>query len=157
MRFPSLAVYWAQYGGLSALLSSPYWWFSAIFTLAVNFMASSQELVAFRSVQISLLPSMLAFSLGAFTVLLVVPVNGGMRQVWGVGERESFYMKVVAAMFHFIVVQFFALIFAIFGFFVELSAWDLITVLLTVYAMTCGMATAVILLGLARIRNASRE
>lgn len=140
-----------------ALLRSRYLHLSIMLTLFTDLLSSSKEIDTISVTAVSVVGGMLAFSLSAFTIFLAMPFSGRMREeVLEVGREDSFYMAIVSTIFHFIVVQVLTLLVSIFGLSTSNRALDTLVVLGLFYSVLSGFACAVLLLGFARLRNASR-
>jgi len=109
-----IAQYWATYGGWRDFFLSPYLHFSLLL-LAITFATWTEE--GWWEQVLSVVPSLLGFSLGALAIFLGFGseqfrnVISGKRP--GQPDRNSPYMSVTAAFTHFIVVQVAAVMVAI--------------------------------------------
>lgn len=109
------ALYWRCYGGWSSLLKSPYLHISVALAI-VCFPLWVQS--GWWNLVISVIPSILGFSLGGFAIFLAIgdarfrALTAGSTKRNG-AERCSPFMSMNATFVHFIVLQFFSLILAI--------------------------------------------
>lgn len=104
--------YWRSYGGTGALLRSPYLHL-AVFLLLPTFAIWSQP--GWWDMVISVIPSMLGFTLGGFAIFLGF---GDEKFKAFLAEREtpqqpSLYLGLCASFFHFIFIEFIALVIAL--------------------------------------------
>ena len=109
-----VAKYWSTYGGWRDFLLSPYLHFSLLL-LAITFATWSEE--GWREHVLSVVPSLLGFSLGALAIFLGFGSEQFRNVISGKHPDEpnkiSPYMSVTAAFTHFIVVQIAAVMVAI--------------------------------------------
>jgi len=109
-----LHLYWATYGGLGALLRSPFFHAAAVCTLLC---VPLWWTGAWWERSISIIPSVLGFSIAAFTLLLGIGDEGFRRRLATKrkAERPSTLTNTSSGIFHFIVVQVVALVYALFA------------------------------------------
>lgn len=151
--------YWTSYGGFSALLKSYYLWGSVAFLCVVpNVWICPDKDGGYKWTEtaLSVTPSMLGFSLGAMAILLAIG-PGTFLKVAQSGGPSSFYMKAIAAFFHFMAVQIFSIFAALI-----VQAWPLVLLsflgyLSFIYSIACGLAAAATLVDLAEIKNSADE
>ena len=109
-----LASYWHSYGGLKALLLSPYVHFSGIFLILNQEWRTGLDWI---NDSLSVIPSILGFSLGAFAVFLAFADQKFVALLTsGAGaktSKTSAYLKISSLFVHFMVVQVLALLFAV--------------------------------------------
>ncbi|XXJ19631.1 hypothetical protein ACR42D_08830 [Desulfovibrio caledoniensis] len=107
-----LRIYWEAYGGWSALFRSGYFWGSLCVALVcTKFMT---EKFSWHEVAISILPSLLGFSLGGYVLMVGFGDVEFLEALRGrTGNGPSTYMKMNAAFVHFLVVQTVTLFWAI--------------------------------------------
>lgn len=148
-------IYWRLYGGLPEVLSSKYFWFSLFFTLLCfplwDLEAENQRTWASSAVEI--IPSLMAFSLGAMAILLAFSNERFMARVQEQGKAKSLYMKATASFFHFILVQTASLFFVLLTQAYSVDVLSAIGFFLMVYGMGVAISTAGILLRMAQIFN----
>lgn len=108
----ALGRYWKAYGGINALIKSPYAWSSLILTV-VLYPAWSQP--GWWTDVISIMPNLLGFSLGGYALWLSIGDDSFKKAIMGPGKNGSTspYMQVNATFAHFIILQLTALITAI--------------------------------------------
>ena len=110
----NVGLYWKLYGGLKTLATSPYFMVSALVSVLLfrGWLCSG---VAWSDLAISVLPSVIGFALGAYTILLAFGGERFMLTISGKTNRgPSPFMRVNATFVHFIVVNFVALLFSVF-------------------------------------------
>lgn len=111
-----LGRYWAIYGGLGALLCSPYFHLSILLTVVT---ANSWLNEKWWFTTISVLPNLLGFTLGGFAIFLGFGDEKFKAAIAGghAGETQSFspYLSVSATFLHFVIVQVAALLWALVG------------------------------------------
>jgi hypothetical protein len=143
-------VYWAVYGGVRALVLSPYFHIS-LFVSAICYplwWGSSEG----ANITLGAIPNILGFSIGAFAVILSFGQNS-LALLKNPEETQSKYLGVVSSFVHFILVQSLALIIALIG-----RAWPLTVIgalgfVLLVYSIALAVAASMRLFRLARIYN----
>lgn len=109
----SIALYWNAYGGWAAFIRSPYLYISIFLLLLTYHYWSTGE---WWDQVLTVLPSVLGFTLGGFAVFLGFGDSDFKAAIAGQDEGEeepSPYMSVCATFLHFILVQVVALIFAV--------------------------------------------
>ena len=103
--------YWMLYGGVAALIRSPYLHIAAF--LAVISWATWSNF-GWWTDPISVIPSILGFSLGALTIFIGFGNDSFRNAISGSRpdkpDKPSPYLKVIATLFHLIVVQVLALV-----------------------------------------------
>ncbi len=111
-----LGRYWTIYGGLGALLRSPYFHLSLLLTAVT---ADSWLHEKWWSTAISVLPNLLGFTLGGFAIFLGFGDEKFKAVIAGTDPEESEgfspYLSVSATFLHFVVVQVTALLWALVG------------------------------------------
>lgn len=113
-------VYWTSYGGLSALLGSPYLHMAALLLLLTfrtwsGWGCESSQCTQWWDQSISVLPNLLGFTLGGFAIF----IGFGDEKFRALlaendeGRKVNAYVALCSTFVHFILVQAIALIFAI--------------------------------------------
>lgn len=154
----SFSTYWKSYGGMQALVKSKYLWASLAFSFLVAPLWWTKEVngasVSFSWVDVAfgVAPSMLGLSLGAMAIMLAIG-PGTFLKLAQIGGNDSYFMKAVAAFFHFMVIQTLAILFAL-----VVIAWPIVPLsfvgfLLFVYSIFSGLAAAATLVGLAEVKT----
>ena len=141
-----------MYGGWKNCAKSPYLHFSIVLALLISLFGGS-DAPAWFDLTISILPNVLGFSLGGYAILLAFgdekfrfiisgPDNDG---------TPSPFMKMNGAFIHFIVIQIFAILFALlssaFGIKTGVLAWFGRSLL--IYAISTALAAAMAILNTA--------
>ncbi|GJL73516.1 MAG: hypothetical protein NMNS01_27150 [Nitrosomonas sp.] len=104
--------YWIAYGGWNSILYSPYFHFSLIISIVAH---GAWRNASWYDLPISILPSIIGFSLGGYAIWLALgddKFKAGISGKNAEGE-DSPFIKVNAAFVHFIVLQILALIFSL--------------------------------------------
>lgn len=106
--------YWRSYGGLSALIGSPYLHISIIFVLMTFGYWSNNS---WWDQSLSILPSLLGFTLGGFAVFLSLG-SEEFRSLMaqpddGDTTDKSTYMTVIGSFVHFVIIQIMAILISI--------------------------------------------
>jgi hypothetical protein len=151
-------IYWGLYGGWRALATSPFLYLAVILTALLRPFWSSVAAdgsVTWAQVAIDIVPSMLGFSMGGMAIMLAFSDGKFFTAITQKGKADSFFVKVVASFYHFIVVQSSALIFALVGKAYSHPVLSGVGVGLLLYAMLTAVAVAGQLLHAARIFNAT--
>ncbi len=108
-----LKKYWAIYGGLTSLLSSPYVHLSILIT-AITFHYWHNH--AWWVQAISILPNLLGFTLGGFAVFLGFGSDKFKELISGetaTGKGSSPYLSISVTFLHFVLIQLIALLWAV--------------------------------------------
>ncbi|WP_171647513.1 hypothetical protein [Ruegeria sp. HKCCD4318-2] len=107
------------------------------------------------SLALSILPSMVSFSLGAMAIVFAMTSGAYVKLLHKDGAEDSMFMQLVAVFFHFVLLQILAIIFAL-----AVEAYD--TLLLSgvgfwlfTYSLLAGLAAAGNLILVADIKNSA--
>ncbi|WP_370227307.1 hypothetical protein [Cognatishimia sp.] len=148
-------IYWRLYGGWPALLSSKYLWFSVIFSVVCSPLWTSEEdgERPWASAAVEIIPSLMAFSLGAMAILLAFSNERFMEKVQEKGKAKSLYMLATASFFHFILLQTISLFCVILLQAYTVHFISAIGFFFMIYGMCVAVSTAGILLRMAQIFN----
>jgi uncharacterized membrane protein len=112
--FGNLKLYWEQYGGFGALVTSPYF-HAALLLAVINFLSGAFG--AWWELAFSLLPSLIGLTLAGYAVMLSV-VSGELLVLLADDDQEdalSDFQLFNNTFFHFVFVQVLALLFAFLG------------------------------------------
>lgn len=155
--FSAFKTYWRVYGGWRQLLVSPYLWLSGLFWALCKPLWFDQRDTGFEWSEhaLSILPSMVSFSLGALAIFLAFSNADFLKILRQKGNQHSYLMRVTTAFFHFILVQFIALLSTILLTAYPVVAISAVAFWLFVYAIAAGVAAAAALLDMAEILNAA--
>lgn len=106
--------YWTAYGGFKALFTSAYLYIALALSVL---MAPAWLYNPWHEIVLSVIPSVLGFSLGGYALLVAVGDEDFRALISGEDEdgEPSPYMEVNAAFVHFILMQILSLIFALFA------------------------------------------
>lgn len=145
--------YWGLYGGWIAFLSSPYLVPAALLAVICLPLWAHPEKSGWADISISVMPSLMGFSIAAMTVMLAFSDSKSLKAVTQGGKENSFFVTTVANLMHFLVAQIVALLIAVIGkaypyWFVAYPG-----VLAFFYAVVVSIAAAGQLLNTARIIN----
>lgn len=152
----SFLVYWNAYGRKHALFKSFYFWASIVIAIIVGYVNLFRlEPWAWQKDVISVIPTIFGFSLGGFAILVGFGNEDFRKRICGKNTKSeiSLYMKVNAAFFHFIFVQFICLFYTIFVNSMDLADfWPcyFVGIFLFFYALFTIIAIAFAVLRLAR-------
>lgn len=148
-------LYWDAYGGWREFFLSLYLWIAFILTviLAPLWLNTKDGEAVWATMPTSILPNLLGFSMGGMAIMLAFAGSKVFIYITQEGKQHSYFIKIVASFYHFIIVQSAAIILGIvcqtypnwilsfFGF------WAMI------YALLVAPATAAQLFNTARIAN----
>lgn len=145
--FKSWALYVKSYGGLGAMLQSPYLHLSCIVSvICFPVLSHTSENSRWFDIPISVLPDVLGFSLGGYAILLAFG-DERFRQLLALpGDEEDEevtpYMQINGTFVHFIVIQALALIAAVVAKALQITHWipSILCFLLFVYALFLAIA-----------------
>ncbi|MFO1173757.1 MAG: hypothetical protein U1E48_00900 [Paracoccaceae bacterium] len=155
-QFRAFRTYWKAYGGVAALLGSPYLFISLVFTLGLNpLWLLDGKSVSPRWVEIALavLPSMVSFSLGAVAIIMALSSGVFLRIIQSNGAPDSYFMKAVSAFFHFILTQFLGIFVALVSLAYHVQLISYLGCWIFLYALLCGVAAAAAMMNMAELRN----
>jgi hypothetical protein len=109
----ALNKYWHAYGGLNALLSSKYLWFSFFYTL-ILFRSWAMHSPWWKDV-LTIVPGLLGFSLGGFAIWVAIGDDKFRSLIVGTEDPNdpSPFMEINATFAHFIVIQIIAIFLAL--------------------------------------------
>jgi hypothetical protein len=107
----------------------------------------------FSKMGLSLIPSMLGFTIGAMAIVISVASTSIFRHMAEEGEPSSYFMKLVANFFHYIVLQVLALLSCIVAERTCFAAVDALATVMTIYSMVQALAIGAMLFGMAKIFN----
>jgi hypothetical protein len=148
----SLRHYWAIYGGLYAVVTSPYFQIPLVLTLlCIPFWQPS---VTAHEIALSAVPNLLGFTVGALAIVLAFSSAEFFATLAEDGEPKSFFMKLTANLTHYILVQVIALIVAAVA---KITGWrilDFVSLFFLLYAVIVTFAAGVQLFHTAVIYNA---
>lgn len=150
----SVSLYWRIYGGMEALLQSPYAHLSIVTSFLCFPLWSDARDPGWYDLPLSSLPDLLGFTLGGYAILLAFGNDKFLMVLCAKDDEDkpSPFMNVNAAFVHFIIVQAIALFIAIIAFSWEAKsgpvAWFGVTIFL--YSLLTGVAAAFSILRLGK-------
>lgn len=145
-----LAGYWKAYGGWSAFLRSPAFWFSvAVTILCIPAWDKGQWMDA----TLSIVPSLTGFSLGAMAIVLAFPSSPLFKLFAERGRVDSYYLDLSSRFVHFIFIQVIALLLALIGRAYCNNVIGFLGFLSLTYAISSAALAALSLFGVAQIHN----
>lgn len=158
-KYRAYKVYYRAYGGWQAVLTSPYFAVAFLIWCGLHpiWLDTPEEGFVWLAYSFSTLPALLGFSLGSISILLAFSSETFQRLAHKERDPASYYMQVTATFFHFILMQFVALILSIM---VATYEWVVLSgfgCFVFLYALLSGIAAAAALLGAADILDKSRR
>lgn len=151
-----IKLYWSAYGGSKALFKSPYLWIAIIFSL-ITYPAwlelDKEGSRVWAQLPLSILPNILGFSMGGMAIMLAFSGSKILICITEEGKDNSYFICIVAAFYHFIIVQTIAIFL---GLFCRVYSWWPMSFLgyaSMCYAVLVAMATAAQIFNTARIIN----
>jgi hypothetical protein len=147
--------YWSAYGGIANLLLSPYFnfsWISVVCVAPIWYVTLPDHEPKWIGVALSTLPGMFSFSLGGMAIFMAM-TKGLFLQVIQDGGEKSLFIKMIAAFFHFLLMQLFTILIAMVWLAYHSNFLSWLGCTLFVYALSCGVAAGAILVDLAEIKN----
>jgi hypothetical protein len=107
-----------------------------------------------HDITVGAVPNLLGFTVGALAIVLAFSSAEIFRVIAQGGRPDSFFMKLVSSLVHFILVQALALVVAILAKLTESRCLDILCLVLLFYAILVTFAAALELFVTARIYNA---
>lgn len=156
--FGPFALYWRVYGGLKALLRSPYLWFSIILS-AVCFplwmdLGPEGNARPVTETLLTVVPALMVSTLVCMAILLGLSGDKFIDAIREGGKDDSLFMQVVAHFFHFILVQTLALIGAFLSAIYTSQHWlAAISFFFAAYGIVSALAIAAMLFNVSRVYN----
>ncbi|MBB1499423.1 hypothetical protein [Paracoccus sp. MC1862] len=154
-KFTGLAHYWKAYGGAKEIIRSPYFHIALIISVILHplWRVEGDAVPAWVEFAKSVVPSMVAFSLGALAIIFTV--NSG--QFFDLIRKErsgySYFMKLMASFSHFIVLQVSSIFGAMIVMAYRTNLLSFIFFSIFCYALLSAIAAVGTLMGLAFIRG----
>ena len=145
--------YWKLYGGWTAFRSSPYLFAAALFADLCFPLWLHPETSRWEDISITVLPSLMGFSIAAIAVMLAFSDSKSLRVVTQGGREDSYFLKTIANLTHFLVAQIVALLLAILGKGFHFKMLAFFGIFALVYAIGVSLAAAGQLMNAARIIN----
>lgn len=153
MVFASVRRYWNLYGGWKAILTSPYLYL-ALFLTAIVFplWANNGDKPDWSDMSINILPNLMGFSIAGMAVMLAFSHPTTLAVITD-GKEESYFLKTIINLVHFLVVQTMALLLAIVAKAFHVWPLNLLGMAVLIYAIVLSIAAACQLFNTARIMN----
>lgn len=143
--------WWSTYGGLKALLCSPFLLFSIIVTgLCYNQLGHGST---WNEDVKGVLPNLLGFSLGAMAILLTLPSTKTFSAYRENGIKKSYYMNIASSFTHFIIIQVITLIIAVIYPSYSCVLFNIIGFFFFIYSLVSGVSICLLLYSIARDFN----
>jgi len=153
----SIKKYWSTYGGLKALLTSPYLHISAVTTLICVLFWSTNEKAEYAvkasELAVSILPNLLGFTVGALAIVLAFSSADIFKVIAEDGDPKSFFITLTANLVHFISIQVVALIVGILARIIDNRILDITSLFFLIYAVLVTFSAALQLFQTAVIYN----
>lgn len=149
----SLSRYWIIYGGIEAVLTSPFLLLAAFITLVCFPLWSHDS--RWTSDAISIIPAMLGFSVGALAIILAFPSSVIFKELAEDGSPTSYFIGVAARLVHFIYVQVFSIFITILAKSYDATALSFFGFMFFCYSILSAAAVGMSFFGAAEIYNAS--
>jgi hypothetical protein len=148
----SLRHYWQIYGGVGAVLASPYVHISLVLTLiCLPFWALD---VKASEIVLSAVPNLLGFTVGALAIVLAFSSADLCVTLAEKGEPRSFFMLLTASLTHFLLVQVLALVVASIAKITAIHWLEYASLFFLIYAVLVTFAAGMQLFNTALIYNA---
>lgn len=148
-----LKAYWKYYGGIHAFINSWYLFAAILLTVACYPLWASASDTRWAEVSTSILPNLMGFSVAAIAIILAFSDAKALRALTQRGRADSYYVKTVSNLFHFLVVQTIALVLGIFGHAFHSIVLNFFGLFALFYALSTAIAASGQLLNTAIIIN----
>lgn len=143
--------YWRAYGGLPALLTSPFFWLALLFTaLSSPWWTADHK---WPDTALLILPPLLGFTIGAMAVVLAFPTSKIFKHLAEDGRADSYYAQLAAKLVHFILIQTIGIMCCLWDKSVCSYTVDAIGVFFLLYATLTAIAIAFALFNMAMLYN----
>jgi hypothetical protein len=155
--FNSLNLYWKCYGGLPALITSPYLHSALVITLTICWPAWWSSGGPWFDISCSILPNLLGFTLAGYAILMSLGSDKFIRIISGnFGDNKvSPFMEANGTFVHFIIIQVLALLLGLIGKMADIKQGllALVGVFFLVYSIMLGVAAGLAILNIAEWRE----
>lgn len=142
--------YWRIYGGKKAIVTSPYAQIGFVVTVIYGL---SGKACRASELALSILPSLLGFTIGGMAIVLAVSSTDIFRRLAQDGKPDSFFMGMVSNYLHYVIVQAVAIVLA--SIFAGSAVVGFVIAALVFYSIATTISIAVQLFQMARIYNAA--
>lgn len=147
LKIPTFTLYWENYGGFKAILSSPYFMISLLLTIFIVTFGAS---VKWYEHTLNILPDILGFSIGSFAILISLGDNKFRKKLSAEkdSQKSTPFMIINSSFVHFIFIQIIAILFALISQIVELEniVFFFIGIFLLIYALVLTLAATLVIL-----------
>ncbi len=147
LKIPTFNLYWKNYGGFKAIISSPYFLMSILLTIFVVIFGESKGWYEYT---LNILPDILGFSIGSFAILISLGDNQFRKRLSTEisGQKSTPFMVINSSFVHFIFIQIVAILFALIGQVLSLSniIFFFIGMFLLIYAVLLTLAATLVIL-----------
>jgi hypothetical protein len=145
--------YWTLYGGWRALFRSPYLYAALLLSFACYPLWLQTTNSNWADISINILPSLMGFAVAGMAIMLAFSHPESLDAVTQKGREDSYFLKTIANLSHFLISQVVALLVAVIGHEVHNCVLAYVGVLTLLYALLTSVAAAGQLFNTARIMN----
>lgn len=153
--FEELSSYWRAYGGLPALLKSPFLWLAIVLAFVLKPWWITDD--KWPDTALLILPPLLGFTIGAMAVVLAFPTSKIFKHLAEDGRADSYYAQLAAKLAHFIFIQTLAILITLIWKAYNCTIIAYIAIFFLLYAMLTAAAIALALVGMAMIYNSAGD
>lgn len=148
-KIGSFKTYWDNYGGIDAILSSPYTKISALLSVFVIIFGNYEKWYEYP---LNILPNILGFSIGAYAVILVLGNSDFWKFIAEENEDTNLFMEINGTFTHFIFIQVVAIIYAFICSLLSLNffIFSLLGIFLLIYAIMSALAATLAILEISK-------
>lgn len=150
-QYSDFVFYFKINGGFKSIYTSPYVHLSFVFGVIIWKISNSE--VNIEQIGISILPSILGFSVAAITLIFAVSSTEIFLFLTKEGQDDLYFMQLIASILHYIVVQTITLIVCIVGYDHKSWYFNLLASILLMYCFLMPYVVGNHLFGLAKIFN----
>ena len=151
-QYKAFGQYFKIYGGIGAILRSPYVHVSVFLTIACKLRMSAS--VTASEIAVGVIPNLLGFTVGAMAIVLAFSSAPVFKVLAQDGDPKSFFISLTANLVHFMIVQAAALIIGIVGKITANNSIDTLALFFLFYGILVTVSVGIQLLQTARIYNA---
>jgi len=147
LKIPTFNLYWENYGGFKAVVSSPYFIISLLLTIFVSIFGTSEK---WYEHTLNVLPDILGFSIGSFAILISLGDNK-FRKKLSVEKNDTKstpFMIINSSFVHFIFIQIVAIMVALISQLLDLDniIFFFIGIFFLIYAVVSTLAATLVIL-----------
>lgn len=140
------------FGGLYGLVSSPFLHCAIVLGVLCKVIGAPDP--GFGQVGIAILPNLLGFTIGGMAIVLSVAGHKIFISLAEEGDPRSFFIKLIVAVLHYIIVQVSTLIFCVVDYNKPNGVVDLLVAIMLMYCLCLAVSIGIQLFQMARIYNA---